>query len=106
MTQKALAAIAEAETQAEVLCRVAEEKATEMKNKIKTEGEAHCARVKEEATRECEDELATIKAHAERLGSKKREDAKREADDLIALARERMDEAVKTIVWGIIEKCQ
>ena len=106
MTQKALAAIAEAETQAEVLCRVAEEKAAEMKNKIKTEGEAHCAKVEKETTEELERELQAIQRHAELLSQKKREEAQREADEIISLARERMDEAVKSIVWGIIEKCQ
>jgi len=106
MTQKALAAIAEAETQAEVLCRVAEEKAAEMKNKIKAEGEAHCAKVEKETAEAFERELAAIRERAERLSAKKREDARREADEIISLARERMDEAVKSIVWGIIEKCQ
>ena len=85
---------------------MAEEKAAEMKNKIKTEGEAHCAKVEKETTEELERELQAIQRHAELLSQKKREEAQREADEIISLARERMDEAVKSIVWGIIEKCQ
>ena len=106
MTQQALNAIAEAETQAEVLCRVAAEKAAEMKNRIKTEGEAHLARVKEETTLEYQNELAASKARTERLTARHREEAIREAEELTAHAHERMEEAVKSIVWGIIEKCQ
>ena len=37
---------------------------------------------------------------------KKREIAEREADELAAAAKERMDRAVSVIVWGIVEKCQ
>ena len=106
MTQKALTAIAEAETQAEVLCRVAAEKAAEMKQKIHSEGEAHLTRVKEETTLEYQNELAAITARTERLTARHREEAIREAEELTALAHERMGEAVKSIVWGIIEKCQ
>ncbi len=106
MTQKALAAITEAETQAEVLCRVAEEKATEMRNKIREEGLAHCAKVEQETEAEYKGELDAITASALRLTEKKRADAEREATLLAERARARMEEAVKTIVWGIVEKCQ
>ena len=106
MTQKALAAIAEAEAQAEVLVAVAQEKATEMKNKIKDQGLAHCAEVEKETNKEYESDLDAISTHAKRLTEKKREAAEREAALLAERARAHMDEAVKSIVWGIIEKCQ
>ena len=106
MTIDAINAIREAESQAEVLCRVAAEKAAEMKQKIKAEGEAHLAKVREETTLEYQNELAAINARTARLRDRKHEEAEREAEELRALAHERMDEAVKSIVWGIIEKCQ
>ena len=43
MTKDAIAAIRGAEEQAEVLCRVAGERAAEMRSKIEQEGAAHCA---------------------------------------------------------------
>lgn len=106
MTKNAISAIREAESQAEVLCRVAEEKAAEMKSKIEQEGNAHCAQVEKETTAEYTAELEEISKHVRRLTEKKTEEAEREAAELAERARERMGEAVKAIVWGIIEKCQ
>ena len=40
------------------------------------------------------------------LEDKKRAEAQEEAQALKAAARERMDEAIKIIVWEIVEKCQ
>ena len=106
MTKDAISAIREAESQAEVLCRVAEEKATEMKNKIQQEGTAHCVRVEKQVTEEYAAELEEIGKHVRRLTEKKREEAEQEAQALAERARTHIDEAVKSIVWGIIEKCQ
>ena len=106
MTQEAIAAIRQAEEQAEVLCRVAEEKATEMKNKIRQEGEAHCKSVEKETAAEYAEELEDITARAKRLTAKKLQDAEDEAEQLAESARAHIDEAVKLIIWGIVEKCQ
>ncbi len=106
MTQEAISAIRQAEEQAEVLCRVAEEKATEMRNKIKREGEAHCAGVEQETAAEYTEELAAITAHAKRLTAKKLQEAEEEAEAHAERARTHIDEAVKLIIWGIVEKCQ
>ena len=106
MTQEAIVAIRQAEEQAEVLCRVAEEKAAEMKNKIRQEGEAHCKSVEEETAAEYAEELEDITARAKRLTAKKLQDAEGEAEQLAEKARAHIDEAVKLIIWGIVEKCQ
>lgn len=106
MTKEAILAIRQAEEQAEVLCRVAEEKAAEMRAKIEREGTAHCEKATEEASREYESELAIIRARTQRITAKKRKENEAEAEALAARAHEHMEEAVKLIVWGIIEKCQ
>ncbi len=106
MTQEAIAAIRQAEEQAEVLCRVAKEKANEMKNKIKQEGEAHCQSVEKELAAEYAEELSDVTARAKRLTAKKLQDAEDEAGALAERARAHIDEAVKLIIWGIVEKCQ
>ncbi len=106
MTQEAISAIRQAEEQAEVLCRVAEEKATEMRSKIKQEGEAHCASVERETTAEYAEELTAITARAKRLTAKKQQEAEEEAEALAERARTHINEAVKLIIWGIVEKCQ
>ena len=106
MTKEAIIAIKGAEEQAEVLCRVAEEKAAEMRAQIEREGTAHCDKATEEASLEYESEMAIVRAHAQRIAAKKKKEHEAEAEALTAAAREHMEEAVKLIVWGIIEKCQ
>lgn len=106
MTKEAIEAIRHAEEQAEVLCRVAEEKAAEMRAQITREGNAHCNKAAEEAKAEYESELSVVRARTARLSAKKKKEAEAEAEALTRAAREHMEEAVKLIVWGIIEKCQ
>ena len=106
MTKEAIRAIKQAEEQAEVLCRVAEEKAAEMRAQIEREGTAHCDKATEEASSEYESEIAVIRARTAKLAAKKKKESEAEAEALTAAAREHMEEAVKLIVWGIIEKCQ
>lgn len=106
MTQEAIAAIRSAEDQAEVLCRVAAERAAEMRHKIESEGNAHCEATEAELSAEYAEELKDISARAEELIARKLTEAEQEAEELAARARERMEEAVRLIVWGIVEKCQ
>lgn len=103
MYESALKQIKEAEEQAAVLCRVAEERATEMKNRIRAEGEAHCADVERNTRAEYTAQLNDIRTRATLLEEKKRAEAEEEARALLLSAREKMDEAVKAIVWGIVE---
>ncbi len=106
MTKDAIAAIRSAEEQAEVLCRVAGERAAEMRSKIEQEGAAHCERTEAELKAEYAEELAAVSARTEALIARKLTEAQAEAQALAALARTHMDEAVKLIIWGIVEKCQ
>ena len=106
MTKEAIRAIKQAEEQAEVLCRVAEEKAAELRAQVEREGIAHCDKATEEASLEYESELAIVRAHTARLSAKKRKESEAEAQALTDAARPHMQDAVKLIVWGIIEKCQ
>ncbi|MBQ3064220.1 MAG: hypothetical protein IJC99_05410 [Clostridia bacterium] len=106
MTKDAIRAIKQAEEQAEVLCRVAEEKAAEMRAQIEREGTAHCDKATEEAKAEYDSELALVRARTQRLVAKKKKEAEAEAEALTATAQEHMEEAVKLIVWGIVERCQ
>lgn len=106
MTKEAIAAIQNAEEQAEVLCRVAAERAAEMRHKIEKEGAAHCEATEAELTAEYAEELKAIEARAEALIAKRQTEAEQEAEALAERARARMDKAVRLIVWGIVEKCQ
>lgn len=106
MTKQAIAAIKQAEEQAEVLCRVAKEKADEMRKRIEKEGEAHCERIEKETEAEYRVRVAEIKERTDALLEKRREDAISEAAALAAAAELHMEEAVKQIIWGIVEKCQ
>lgn len=106
MSKTAIKQIREAEDQATVLCRVAEEKAAEMRERIKAEGEAHCAAVQENAEAEYAEMLADIRQRTEAVEARKRIEAEQEAEEMKAAARERMGEAIRIIVWEIVERCQ
>ena len=106
MTNKALNAIRQAEEQAEMLCRVAEEKATEMRARIAREGAAHCAAVKKQTETEYAAQIEEVKLRTERLVAKHEKDALAEAQALSKLAEPHLDEAVEQIIWGILKKCQ
>ncbi len=106
MTNRAVEAIRQAEEQAAVLCRVAGEKAAEMRAQIEREGKAHCEAVEKETTEAYARELEEIRARAKALTDKKEREAETEAKALRRAALEKQDEAVKRIIWGIVEKCQ
>ncbi|MBQ8357825.1 MAG: hypothetical protein IJX39_08490 [Clostridia bacterium] len=106
MSKDAIRQIRETEDQAAVLCRVAEEKAAEMREQVRQKGEEHCALVRESTEAEYAAELTEMRRRATALEAKKRAEAEAEAKVLKAAAREKINEAVKIIVWEIVEKCQ
>ena len=106
MSQDAIKRIAAAEEQSAVLCRVASERAAEMRAEMLRQAEGHLAEVERSTAAECRRETAECRERIEALKQKKRAEAEAEAAQLASRARERMDEAVNLIVWGIVEKCQ
>ena len=103
MSQNAIVRITEAEDQAEVLCRVAEERAAEMLAEMKSKAKAHLTEVEQTALAQREQKLAQTKELTQALVEKKRAEAQGEAKAAEERAREKMDEAVRAIVWGIVE---
>ena len=103
MSQQAIEKIKEAESQAAVLCRVAQQRADQMRENVRSQGEAYLVDVEESTTEEFTAELSDIRRRALALEEHKRREAKKEADELIAKARERMAEAAHLIVWEIVE---
>jgi hypothetical protein len=103
MSEQAIEKIRDAEGRAELLCRVAQEKADEMRERVRAQGEEHLAEVEESTTEEFARELEDVRRRARLLEEKKRKEAQKEADELIARARERMAEAAHLIVWEIVE---
>ena len=106
MSQNAIAKITEAEQRAEVLCRVAAERAAEERAEIEQRAKAHLCAVEKNAVEKNAKNLAQTREHAEMLIQKKREIAEQEAAALAKSAGDRMERAVSVIVWGIVEKCQ
>jgi hypothetical protein len=106
MPTDAIRQIRDAEEQAAILCRFAEERAAEMRENVRIDGEAYCTQAGAEAQAEHDAALAEMHRRAALLENKKRAEAQAEAQALAASARERIPEAVKLIVWEIIEKCQ
>ena len=106
MSHPSIRAVREAEEQAALLCRVAEERAEEMRTRVRAEGEAHCAESERAAELEYADALSEIRRRAAAVKEKKRADAEAEAEAMTAAAREHLEAAASLIVWEIIEKCQ
>ena len=86
MSKTAIEQIRETEEQAAILCRVAEEKATEMRERVKAEGEAHCAAVRENTEAEYAEMLADIRQRAAALEQKKRREAKRKGSKTLSFS--------------------
>ena len=103
MSQSAIEKITEVEEQAEVLCRVAEERATEMRAEMERKAKEHLEAVERTATAQKEEKLLQTRELTRALIQKKRGEAEAEAKEAEKRARERMDEAVSAIVWGIVE---
>ena len=106
MSIDAIQRIREAEEQAAMLCRVAGERAAEMRRRIHTQGEAHCAEVERETEAEFANRLEEVRQRALALEEKKCSEAEAEAAKIEAAANKKMEEAINLIVWEIVEKCQ
>lgn len=101
--QNAIEKITEAEQRAEVLCRVAGERAAEARADMERKAKEHLGMVERTAAEKNAKNLVQSRAQTDALIRKKREEAEREAEALREMATERMNEAVSAIVWGIIE---
>ncbi len=106
MSKESIAAVRQAEDQATVLCRVAEERAAEMRTTVHAEGAALCEAAKAEAAAEYAAGIAAIKERAAAVLEKKKIEAEAEATAMVAAARLNMSRATKLIIWGIIEQCR
>lgn len=107
MVQDAIGQIMVAEEQAQVLYRVASERAEEMRSEMQRQCEAHYEKVARVATAKREKSLDEIRARMARLQAKKSAEIEAEAEALLATLREdQIAEAVRSVVWGIVEKCQ
>ncbi|MBQ9801767.1 MAG: hypothetical protein IJW51_01680 [Clostridia bacterium] len=106
MIKEAIEAICQAEEQAELLCRVAAERAAEMRAETEREGTALCDKVADNAKRECDFELSVVTAKAQRINARKKKEIEAETAAMAERARTHMQAAVAKIVWGIVEKCQ
>jgi hypothetical protein len=107
VVQDAISQIMAAEEQALVLHRVASERAAEMRAEMTRQCEQHYEKVERAATAKREENLEGIRARMERLQAKKSAEAEEAAAALLATLREdKIAEAVRQVVWGIVEKCQ
>ena len=106
MADPSIAAIQQAEEQAAILCRMAEEKAAEMRASATAKGEQLLKTTEEATEAEIAEMLRGLEERAASLGVKKREEAQKEAEQLRDGARQKLPEAINLLVWEIVEKCQ
>ena len=103
MPKDAIGQITEAEEQATVLCRVATERAAEMRAEMQRQASAHLEQVKQNAAKEQKELTAQCARRLEALVQKKRDEAQQQAREMTELARERLTDAINMIGWGLVE---
>lgn len=106
MSKQVIEEIREAEAKAAKVRHAAAEKAAAMRAAVEAQGKAQSEEVLRVTESECRESLAEIERRAERLIARKRTEAEAEAAAQCEAARAHMNEAVKAVVWGIVEKCQ
>ena len=93
--EQAAQIIAAARERARALYSETEQKSKEDREKVEAETELHLRRLLDEMQQRSQEIL-------ERSGAS----AKKSADDMNKMAEFHMEEAVKAVVWGIVEQCQ
>ena len=84
-----------AKERARVLYAETELKSAEDRQRIEQETEVHLRRLLEE-----------MQERSREILEKSRESAQKNAEEMNKMAEFHMEEAVKAIVWGIVEQCQ
>ena len=106
MSKQVIEEIRKAEAKAAEVRRAANEKAAAMRAAVEAQGKAQSEEVLRVTENEYNGRLSEIEERADRLIARKRAEAETEAAALCDAARVHMNEAVKAVVWGIVEKCQ
>ncbi len=106
MSKQVIEEIRKAEAKADEVKRAAGEKAAAMRAAVEAQGRAQSEEVLRVTEAEYSGRLAEIERRADRLIARKREEAEKEAEAICETARVHLNEAVKAVVWGIVEKCQ
>lgn len=106
MTHQAIGQVLAAEEQAELLCRVSSERASQMKNEMEESAAAHLSEEVDKIKAAYDERLAEIKIGTAALIERKRIAAEAEAAELREKAEKKVERAINLMVWGIVEKCQ
>ncbi len=106
MANPSIEEIKQAEEQAKILFRMAEEKAAEMRAEAAARGEKLLRETEQRTEAELSEMMRGLEARADALLVKKKEEALNEAEELRDAARRKLPEAASLLIWEIVEKCQ
>lgn len=106
MSKETMTKIAEVEAQALQIVEDAKSRARAMSAETEQRCTEDRERIEAETDLRLRKMLDDMQKRSTEILEKSRESAQKEADEMNKKAEFRMDEAVKAIVWGILEQCQ
>ncbi len=106
MSKEIMTRITEVEAQALQIVEDAKARARAMSAETERKCNEDRERIEAETNLRLRRMLDDMQKRSTEILEKSRESAQKEADDMNKKAEFRMDEAIKAIVWGILEQCQ
>ena len=106
MSKETMTKIAQVEAQALQIVEDAKARARAMFSETEQKCNEDRERIEAETDIRLRQMLDDMQMRSTQILERSRESAQKEADEMNKKAEFRMDEAVKAIVWGILEQCQ
>ena len=106
LSKETMTKIAQVEAQAAQILEEAKERARAMSAETEQKCNEDRERIEAETELRLRRMLDDMQKRSTEILERSRESAQKEADEMNRKAEFRMEEAVKAIVWGILEQCQ
>ena len=106
MSKESIRKITQTEQEAREMVEAAQQRAKALFAETEQKSVEDRERLEQETAQRLRDMLGQMQTHSEEILRRSSESAQREAERMNIMAETHMEEAVKTIVWGIKEQCQ
>ena len=106
MSKETIQKITQAEQEAREILEAANQRARALYGETEQKSNEDREQLEKETEQRLRAMLEDMQKRSEEILSRSRESAQKEAEQMNKLAEKHMEEAVKAIVWGIMEQCQ
>jgi len=106
LSKETILKITEAEAQAKQILDAANERARELYAETQVKSQEDRELIEQRTEKELREKLDDMQHRSEEILQRSLESSKKEAELMNKAAEAHMEEAVKAIVWGIVEQCQ